>query len=45
MLRFLVYHQKKLINMNLMGEGVLPEKYLLEKAPTIKRFEYLPLGS
>ena len=29
----------------LMGEDVLPEKYLLEKALTIKRFEYSPLGS
>ena len=28
-----------------MSEIVLPEKYLLEKAPTIKRFEYSPLGS
>ena len=27
------------------GEDVLPEKDLLEKAATIKRFEYLMLGS
>ena len=29
----------------LTGKDVLPEKDLLEKAVTIKRFEYLPLGS
>ena len=35
-----------LVNMNfLTGEDVLPEKVLLEKAATIKRFEYSPLGS
>ena len=28
----------------LTGEDVLPEKGLLEKAATIKRFEYSPLG-
>ena len=27
------------------GKDVLPEKYLLEKAATIKKFEYSPLGS
>ena len=27
------------------GKDVLPKKDLLEKAATIKRFEYLPLGS
>ena len=27
------------------GKDVLPEKYLLEKAVTIKRFENSPLGS
>ena len=26
------------------GKDVLPEKELLEKAPTLKRFEYSPLG-
>ena len=26
------------------GKDVLPEKYLLEKAATMKRFEYSPLG-
>ena len=29
----------------LTGEKVLPEKWVLEKAATIKRFEYSPLGS
>ena len=29
----------------LTGEKVLPEKGVLEKAATIKRFEYSPLGS
>ena len=29
----------------LTGEDVFPEKVLLEKAATIKRFEYSPLGS
>ena len=29
----------------LTGEDVLPEKGLPEKAATIKRFEYSPLGS
>ena len=29
----------------LTGKDVLPEKDLLEKAATVKRFEYLPLGS
>ena len=29
----------------LTGKDVLPEKNLLEKAATIKRFEYYPLGS
>ena len=29
----------------LTGEAVLPKKDLLEKAATIKRFEYLTLGS
>ena len=28
----------------LTGKDVLPEKYLLEKAATMKRFEYSPLG-
>ena len=28
----------------LTGEDILPEKELLQKAATIKRFEYLPLG-
>ena len=28
----------------LTGKNVLPEKYLLEKAAAMKRFEYLPLG-
>ena len=28
-----------------MGEDVLPEKDSLEKAATIKRFEYSPLAS
>ena len=28
----------------LTGKDVLPEKELLEKATTIKRFEYSPLG-
>ena len=28
----------------LTGKGVLPEKYLLEKAATMKRLEYFPLG-
>ena len=28
----------------LAGEDVSPEKYLLEKAAAIKRFEYSPLG-
>ena len=28
----------------LTGEDILPEKGLLEKAATIKRFEYSPLG-
>ena len=27
------------------GKDVLPKKELLEKAATIKRFEYLPLGN
>ena len=29
----------------LMGENVLPEKWQLEKAATIKRFKYSSLGS
>ena len=29
----------------LTGKDVLPEKVLLEKVVTIKRFEYSPLGS
>ena len=29
----------------LTGESVLPEKRLIEKAPTVKIFEYSPLGS
>ena len=29
----------------LTGKDVLPEKHLREKAGTIKRFEYSPLGS
>ena len=29
----------------LTGEDVLPEKGLLEKAATIKRFKYWPIGS
>ena len=29
----------------LTGEDVLPEKFLLEKVATLKRFEYSPLGS
>ena len=34
------------MNMNyFVGEDVLKEKYLLEKAATIKWFEYSPLGS
>ena len=28
-----------------MGENVLPEKWQLEKAATIKRFKYSSLGS
>ena len=28
----------------LTGKDVLPEKYLLEKAAALKRFEYSPLG-
>ena len=28
----------------LTSKDVLPEKYLLEKAATMKRFEYSPLG-
>ena len=28
----------------LTGKGVLTEKNLLEKAATMKRFEYLPIG-
>ena len=35
-----------LVNMNLFltGKNVLTEKDLLEKAATMKRFEYSPLG-
>ena len=29
----------------LAGQDILPEKELLEKTSTIKRFEYQPLGS
>ena len=29
----------------LTGENILPEKRLLEKAGTIKRFEYSPVGN
>ena len=37
-------HKEMLVSMNfLSGEEVLQEKGLLEKAATIKRFEYLPL--
>ena len=28
----------------MIGKDVLPEKNLLDKAATMKRFEYLPLG-
>ena len=34
-----------LVNMNLPGKDVLPERELLEKVTTIKRFEYSLLGS
>ena len=33
-----------LVNMSFSSKDVLPEKGLLEKAATIKRFEYSPLG-
>ena len=42
--RFLFYHQEMLANLNFEQVKIfLPEKDLLEKAATIKRFEYLPL--
>ena len=46
MLRFLLYYQEMLVSkyMLLTGKDVLPEKYLLEKTATTKRFEYWPLG-
>ena len=33
-----------LLNMDLTEKYVLPEKYLLQKAATMKIFEYYPLG-
>ena len=44
MLRFLLYHQESLKNELLTGKVVLPKNDLLEKAATMKRFEYSPLG-
>ena len=41
--KMLVYHQDMLVNMN-SGEDLLPEKGPSEKAETITRFEYSPLG-
>ena len=41
LLRFLLYHQEMLVGYEfLIGKDILPEKDLLEKAVTIKRFEY-----
>ena len=40
-----LYHKEMLVNLNFWtGKVVLPENELLEKATTIKRFEYSPLG-
>ena len=45
LLRFLLYQQVNVSGYEfLTGKDVLPEKDLLEKAATMKRFEYLSLG-
>ena len=44
LLRFLLYYQKMLVNMNFLMIYVLPEKDLLEEAATMKKFEYSSLG-
>ena len=46
LLRCLVYYSRIVGKYELLtGKDVLPEKDLLEKAGTIKRFNYLPLDS
>ena len=44
LLRFLLYYQKMLVNMNFLMIYVLPEKDLLEEAATMKKFKYSSLG-
>ena len=45
LLRFLLYQQGNVSECEfLTGKDVLPKKALLEKAATMKRFEYLSLG-
>ena len=43
--RFQFYHQEEQVKLNFDQQDVLPEEELLQKAATIKRFEYSPLGS
>ena len=44
-LRFLLYDQEMLVNMNFwLAEIFYPKKNLLEEAAAIKRFEYSLLG-
>ena len=42
--RFQFYHQEEQVKLNFGQQDVLPEEELLQKAATIKRFEYSPLG-
>ena len=45
LLRFQLYHQKMLVNMNfLLAKIFCQKKNLLEKAATMKSFDYSPLG-
>ena len=45
LLRFLLYQQRNVSEYEfLTGKYVLPEKDLLEKTATMKRFEHLSLG-
>ena len=45
LLIFLLYYQKNVSKYEFWTrKNVLAEKYLLEKASTIERFEYSPLG-
>ena len=44
LLRFILYHQETLVNMNFYLSKCFIQKRPIEKAATMNRFEYSPLG-